>query len=153
MIKLGKVDCAALPAISLRQWAESEIREPMIRHLFYALCRTATYSRDIDYQLTGPVIKQLQRSLKSGVRYIDGGWQTIIDQLRELAARNGVTILNHKHVREIEYDTRVRKLHFEDGDSLDVDQVITTMSPAETSKLLRGAATHPYNAGRRRPAR
>ena len=91
--------------ISLRQWAESEIREPMIRHLFYALCRTATYSRDIDYQLTGPVIKQLQRSLKSGVRYIDGGWQTIIDQLRELAARNGVTILHHKHVREIEYDT------------------------------------------------
>lgn len=140
MIKLGKVDCAALPAISLRQWAESEIREPMIRHLFYALCRTATYSRDIDYQLTGPVIKQLQRSLKSGVRYIDGGWQTIIDQLRELAARNGVTILHHKHVREIEYDTRVRKLHFEEEDSLDVDQVITTMSPAETIKLLRGAA-------------
>lgn len=139
MIKLGKLDSDALPSISLRQWAESEIREPMIRHLFYALCRTSTYSRDIDYQLTGPVIKQLQRSLKSGVLYIDGGWQRIIDQLRELAQRNGVTILNHKHVREIEYADRVRKLHVEDGDSLDVTQVITTMSPSETGKLLRHA--------------
>ena len=125
----------------------------MIRHLFYALCRTATYSRDIDCQLIGPVIKQLQRSLKSGVRYIDGGWQTIIDQLRELAARNGVTILHHKHVREIEYDNRVRKLHFDEGDSLDVDQVITTMSPPTQVNCSAAQPVKPYNAGRLRPAR
>ncbi|MFC5652509.1 phytoene desaturase family protein [Paenibacillus solisilvae] len=142
MIRLGRLNAAAMPAVSLRVWAESEIRLPMVRHLFYALCRTATYSRDIDYQLTGPVIQQIQRSLKSSVLYIDGGWQSIIHALRGLAEAGGVTVLNHQHVREIEYDNRVRKLRMECGDTLEVDKVISTLSPAETIKLLRGDAEH-----------
>jgi phytoene dehydrogenase-like protein len=90
MLSLGKWDAAAIANISLREWSEQAISDPMVRHIFYALCRTATYSRDLDYQQAGSVVRQVQRSLKEGVLYLHGGWQTIVDQLRELAIRNGV---------------------------------------------------------------
>ncbi|WP_202916215.1 phytoene desaturase family protein [Paenibacillus mesophilus] len=139
MLGLGKIDAAAMANISLRDWAERQIRDPMVRHIFYALCRTATYNKALDDQPVGPVIRQVQRSLKSGVLYVNGGWQTIVDQLRELAVRAGATIRSGKNVTEIMHNGAVSGLRFSDGETIQVNRVISTLSPAETYRLVGDA--------------
>ncbi|WP_280531807.1 MULTISPECIES: phytoene desaturase family protein [Paenibacillus] len=141
MLKLGKLETHALPNIALRDWAEREIRDPMVRHLFYALCRTSTYVQDPDRQSVGPVLRQVQRSLKSGVLYLNGGWQRVVDQLHDLAVRAGVTVLNNKNVTGLLQENGVvRGLQCTDGELVCTPNVIATGSPADTYRLLGEAA-------------
>ncbi len=139
--KLGKLDPLAIsPRSSLREWAEQEIRDPMVRHIFYALARTATYTFDADRQAASPAMRQVQSSLKYGVHYINGGWQTIVDQLRTKAVHTGVDIMESCHVAEIEQDrSSVRRIVLTDGRAWSVTQVISTAPPAETYQMLHGA--------------
>lgn len=67
MLKLGKFDLKTIPKMSLSVWAEKEIKDPMVRNMFYALCRTSTYTYAPTLQLASSVLKQIQRSMKEGV--------------------------------------------------------------------------------------
>ncbi|REE86132.1 phytoene dehydrogenase-like protein [Paenibacillus taihuensis] len=146
-LKLGKLDAERIPAaMSVRQWAETEVADPKVRHIFYAICRTATYTLDPDHQLAAPALAQVQRSLKGGVLYVDGGWQTIVDQLRQKAQQAGVHIVSGKSVREIAHaDGSVQKLIFADGEELRISNVVCTASPSESAKLVQGAEATALN--------
>ena len=76
--------------MSLTTWTENEIKDPMVRNIFYALCRTTTYTFAPTIQLASSVLKQIQLSIKEGVFYVDGGWETIITKLRDIANHVGV---------------------------------------------------------------
>ncbi|WP_239615985.1 phytoene desaturase family protein [Cohnella mopanensis] len=140
LVKLMRADPATMSNISLRKWAESEIGDPMVRHIFYALCRTATYTTDPDYQAAGPVLKQVRSSLKSGVKYLDGGWQSIVDQLQEMAITLGVDIQQGKSAVEIKHDHgKVQGVVCSDGDTILITSVISTAPPAATFLMVKGA--------------
>ncbi|HZG14579.1 MAG TPA: FAD-dependent oxidoreductase [Candidatus Bathyarchaeia archaeon] len=140
MTTLSKLESDKLPDTSIKEWVEREIDDPLVQKLFYALCRTATYTVEPAHLLAGPALAQIQRSLKGGVLYLHGGWQTIVDQLREKAADAGVHIISNKRVTDIQQeDGRIKKLYFADGEQMDVTYVISTASPAENEKLLQGA--------------
>ncbi|MDO3676680.1 phytoene desaturase family protein [Paenibacillus ehimensis] len=140
LFKLGRIATDTLETASLREWAEKEIGEPMARHIFYALCRTATFTQDPDLQAAGPVLKQVQRSLKNGVLYINGGWQTIVDRLEALAVSAGVHILSGKAVSAVEQtDGAVSRVTCSDGETFELSQVISTLPPADTYRLVRNA--------------
>ncbi|NOV02821.1 FAD-dependent oxidoreductase [Paenibacillus sp. LMG 31457] len=140
VMKLAKMDANRIPDMSLRAWAEAEMPDPMVRHIFYSLCRTATYAQDPDYQLAGIVLAQVKRSLK-GVLYLHGGWQTIVDQLKDKAIQAGVQIVNGKDVKEILLENgKVQKVRLADGEEVRASNVISTASPSETYKLVSDAA-------------
>ena len=139
VMRLTKMDSSKVGNATLREWAEREIPDPMVRHIFYSLCRTATYTHDTDHQLAGPVLAQVQRSLK-GVLYLHGGWQTIIDQLHKKAIEAGVDILSGTDVKEIVHaNGKVQGLKLADEEMLEVSHVISTASPSETYKLVPDA--------------
>ncbi|SFS52687.1 NAD(P)/FAD-dependent oxidoreductase [Paenibacillus sp. BC26] len=139
MVKLSRLNADTIPASSIREWAEREVQDPMVRHVFYALCRTATYAFDPDRQLAGPALGQIQRSLK-GVIYLNKGWQTIVDQLRAKAQQIGVQIESGKSVKEITHkEGKVTALELGDGTSISITNVVSTASPSETYKLVPGA--------------
>lgn len=46
-----------------------------------AVGRVSTYSNAPDLADAGMVVAQMQQAGRHGVRYIDGGWQTLVDQL------------------------------------------------------------------------
>ena len=50
--------------MSLTTWTENEIKDPMVRNIFYALCRTTTYTFAPTIQLASSVLKQIQLSIK-----------------------------------------------------------------------------------------
>jgi phytoene dehydrogenase-like protein len=137
MMKLRKINAASIKPMTLRKWAETEVKDPMVRHVFYALCRTSTYCIDPDQQAASAVIKQVQLGMK-GVLYIDGGWQTIVDHLRMKAEENGVDILTNKSVASIDCK-EMQHIYFTDGEKLEVPNVIVTAGPEQTCKLVRGA--------------
>lgn len=88
LAKFGKLDTHRYDQISLREWIESNLHGPMVRNLFYALLSTASYVVAPDMQAAGPVLQQLQHSLQ-GVLYLDRGWGAVIDELREIAVKQG----------------------------------------------------------------
>lgn len=140
MMRLRRIEGDAIPRVSLREWAEAEIREPMVRHLLYALNRTATYSTDIDSQLAGASLRQLRQALTSGVLYVDGGWQTIVDRLRQRAAHAGADIRIDSPAAAILHDSgRIAGVRLADGSRLNASRVIAAVPPAETLRLLQDA--------------
>ncbi|MGG1517566.1 FAD-dependent oxidoreductase [Paenibacillus oryzisoli] len=137
--KLNSANPDALGRMSLRAWAEAEIEDPMVRHMLYALCRTATYAHDPDCQLAGSVLRQVKRSLK-GVRYLHGGWQTIVDQLEQHARAAGAVIRSGGDVKAIvHHEGAVQKLLLADGAEIGVSHVVSTAPPSELAKLVQGA--------------
>ncbi|MCH5584531.1 FAD-dependent oxidoreductase [Shimazuella sp. AN120528] len=139
---LTKIDADSVPAISLQSWIEQEISDPMARRIAYAMFRTSSYSHAPDHQMAGPAIRTVARTTKkSSIVYVKDGWQTLVDQLYEKAARSGVSIMTGKNVTEIEHDGVVRKIKFADGQEMDIMYVISATPPAVTSRLLGDAGS------------
>jgi phytoene dehydrogenase-like protein len=138
MLKLQKLVPEQLPQMSLRDWAESEIHDPMVRHIFYALCRTSTYGIEPDSLLASAVLKQVQLGLK-GVTYVDGGWQSIVDSLKDKALKAGVEIHTNRSVSAIEYVNGKHQLHFMNDDRIEVPFVVVTTGPDQACKLVKDA--------------
>lgn len=140
MMKLGKIDASAVPPVSLREWTEQEVRDPMVRHLFYALTRTATYVNDPDLLRAPSTLKQLKRALTESVLYLDGGWETIVSKLRRLAEKYGAAMLSGKNATGIVHNRgQVRQVRCSDGTLLEADAVIVTASPAEAFRMIKDA--------------
>ncbi|WP_248927012.1 FAD-dependent oxidoreductase [Paenibacillus hamazuiensis] len=152
MAKVKKLDENRLPAGTLREWAERNIREPQARHLIYTLCRTASYAHRPDIQLAGPVVRQIKHVLNGGVLYVDGGWQTMIDSLRKTAEATGrVEAVSGKAVLKVSKAERLYEdladspengrfaVRFADGETVVADGVILAVPPAECCRIFEGA--------------
>ncbi|QYR23578.1 FAD-dependent oxidoreductase [Paenibacillus sp. sptzw28] len=152
ILGVKKLDESRLPAGSLTEWAERCIREPQVRHLFYALCRTATYAHQQDIQLAGPVLRQIKHVLNGGVLYVDGGWRTIIDRLRKAATATGlVDAVSGKVVEQVSAVARLAEdstephesggfeIRLADGEAVLADAVVMAVPPAECCRIVNGA--------------
>lgn len=95
-------------------------REPMARAFAEALIRVTTYC--VDRRLSAvAAAAQVRRALIGGVRYLDEGWQSIVDPLAERCRALGV-----------ELRTRAR---INDLDALDADRLVLAVPPNEVSRL------------------
>jgi len=136
LAKLGKLNTHPYDQISLREWIETNLQDPMVRNVFYSLLRTASYAMAPDLQAAGPVLKQLQNSMK-GVLYLDRGWGTLVDELRKKAAEYGVRFLTKNKVNRIEHENgNVRHVLCEDGMKVGARNIILTTSPAIAYELV-----------------
>ncbi|RNB72807.1 phytoene desaturase family protein [Brevibacillus panacihumi] len=139
LAKLAKLDTHQYDQISLREWIETNLQDPMVRNVFYALLRTASYAMAPDLQAAGPVLKQLQNSMQ-GVLYLDRGWGTLVDELRKKAAEYGVHFLIKNKVNRIEHENgMVQHVLCEDGTKVRARNIILTTSPAIAHELVPDA--------------
>ncbi|WP_409274728.1 phytoene desaturase family protein [Neobacillus sp. SCS-31] len=135
-IKLVKMDTSVWDKISIRDWIETQLHDPMLRNVFYALLRTSTYVLAPELHAAGPALKQLQRALK-GVLYLDKGWGTIVEELRQLAVQQGVEIVTGCKVAAVEHrDQKVHSILCEDGTRIEASHVILTTPPSISHKLV-----------------
>ena len=139
MLQLMGQSFDSVPHISLKEWADKEINDPMVRHIFYSICRLTTYTNAPMLQLAKPTLKQVKRALKGGVLYIDEGWETIIQQLKQRAIEAGAEILLSKSVREIEHHENFQRLRCADGEQYEVSNCIITTPPKEAMKMIKGS--------------
>lgn len=90
--KLARLDPAAYGDVSVDDAVRDLLGEGASARLGHALFRLSTYGNDPAVMSSDAGIAQLQYALGNGVRYLDGGWQSIVDALRDNAERRGVTI-------------------------------------------------------------
>lgn len=138
MGSLDQIDVDSIRSLSLKEWAESNIQYDRVRLFFYAICRQWAYCDNRDELSAGFVISQGQLS-KQGVRYVDRGWQTIVDDLHELAVKAGATIATGYKVDQILHnDGNVRGVFLSDGQIVEVPAVIAATGPDEVCRLVEG---------------
>lgn len=139
MSKLGKIDTDSLPSISMRHWAEQEIRDPMVRHFVYAVCRTNSFVPDPDLHQAAPGIKQLKRTMGRKALYVDGGWGTIVESLEQSVVQQGVTLEKNKKVVNISSTRDGHSIRMADGGMVNAASVVVTAGPKESLNLVDGA--------------
>ncbi|CAG7646077.1 hypothetical protein PAESOLCIP111_05094 [Paenibacillus solanacearum] len=136
LAKFGKLDMRAYDRMSLREWMEHSVHDPMVRHIFYSLLRTASFAAAPDLQAAGPVLQQLKNALQ-GVLYLDRGWGTMIDELTRIALEHGVQIATSSKVISVGHrGGAVRHLLCEDGTQAEASHIILAMPPAAAYRLV-----------------
>lgn len=139
MGKIMRLNIYSMPEVSLKEWVDSEISDPMVRHLFYSICRLTSYTNAPTLQLAKPVLKQVKRSLHAGVLYVDGGWDTIVQKLKQQAEARGAEIVMNKNVTNIEHYEQYQIIQCSDGTVIQVPTCIIAAPPKTAMKMLNGA--------------
>jgi protoporphyrinogen oxidase len=139
MLKIMKLDIDSIAEVSLKQWVDFEVSDPMVRQIFYSICRLTSYTHVPILQLAKPVLKQVKRSLHAGVLYVDGGWGTIVQKLKKQAEAWGAEIATNKNVTIIEHHEQYQIIRCSDGTVIHVPNCIIATPPKEAMNLMNGA--------------
>jgi phytoene dehydrogenase-like protein len=150
---LPKMDPVSLRGQTVAGWLLRTSSRGEVRDLLAALVRVATYANDPARQGAESAIAQLQRALRSSVLYLDGGWQSIVDALRERAEKAGVRIETDAPVRRVVAGGTVRAVLLADGRERETDAVVATGSPAQVAALVPEAESLRRAAARAIPVR
>lgn len=90
--RVPRIDPSGLAGTSVAEWLDVMGLAGAPRHLIEALIRVATYA-DAPHQLdAGAAVAAIQAALSPGVRYLDGGWQSLVDALAAKAQNAGVEL-------------------------------------------------------------
>ncbi|MEX0783642.1 MAG: FAD-dependent oxidoreductase [Dehalococcoidia bacterium] len=136
---LGRMDTALLHGVTARDWLATSIHSPRLRQLTEALFRVSSYANGPEVASAGAHLDQLRAASRRPVRYIDGGWQTIVDALRLRVAEAGVTVHTAARVDSVTADAEGWRTRLASGDELRADSVILALGPTEAARLVAGA--------------
>lgn len=89
--RLPKLKARDYADVTVDQWIADSVTGQRPAEMLRALTRLSSYCHQPDLASADMAIGQLQSVLEHGVLYLDGGWQTLVDQLRGLAGVHVVT--------------------------------------------------------------
>ncbi|ULL17237.1 NAD(P)/FAD-dependent oxidoreductase [Paenibacillus sp. H1-7] len=139
MSGLGQIDTESVQSISLQDWAVNHIRHERVRLLFHVMCRQWSYCDDMSVLSAGFAIKQGQLAGR-GVHYVEGGWQIVINDLRDAAKKAGATIVTGYMAEQIMLKNgSVNALKLSDGTVIKVSSIIAAVGPHEVYRLVPDA--------------
>jgi phytoene dehydrogenase-like protein len=135
----GRIEAEPLARVSVAEWLRTSVRHPDVRPLVEALVRVATYGNDPERMSAGAAIAQVQGALGTGVLYLDGGWQTLVDGLGAAAVQAGARLLTSARAAAIEPAAGGWRVRFADGSTVDSAAAVIAASPEAAATLLAGA--------------
>lgn len=124
------------PQQSIAAWFRQHITDQSARDYLGALTRVATYCADHDHLAATDALAQISTAIDTGVLYLDGGWQQIVDDLTVAARDSGVLLHSGVPVDRIERDDAVRGVRSRDGQFWPADAVIVAGGPHTARELL-----------------
>ncbi|WP_276614179.1 phytoene desaturase family protein [Paenibacillus favisporus] len=145
MGSLNRIDPEPVRSISMKEWALGHVRSDRVRQFFYAMCRQWAYDDDMKRLSAGYVLEQGQLA-SQGVRYVLGGWQTVIDSLQREAVRAGVVIAAGAEAAQIVHEQgTVTGILLSEGTLLRTGSIIAAAGPHAVSKWLKGSGLHSHS--------
>jgi phytoene dehydrogenase-like protein len=142
-VALGAAKPRALAKMSIQELFDLKIRRPQLRRLMMALARTFVYSTALDLVSAELFVEKFQRSLRHPVHYVDGGWRTLVDELRAAAERAGARIVSDAHIEGVELrGDHARGVRLRDGSIVQTSAVVVATGPRDAAKLVDGGE-HP----------
>lgn len=134
--RFGALPTGHIQNMTVQDWLQQNIRHAEVRDLVAALFRVSTYANDPARMSAGAALEECQKALSSGVLYLDGGWQTLVDGLRDAAMRAGVDVLTGDSVDAIIDEGPRHRIRLSDGAEIFSSYVILALAPEEVSRLL-----------------
>ena len=141
--RVPKLVAEASPSVSVSEYLAAKVRSPRVRELLAALVRLTTYAHAPDAMASDAALAQVALGLGPGVRYLDGGWQPMIDALEAKARAAGVTVARAAKVERVLHDGSTRGVALASGEAFEADAVILALGPDEASELV-DAGRHPF---------
>lgn len=133
LARLHRAARSSDPDGSVADWLEHRVPDAVARRLLAPLVRLATYA-DADEQQAADVLTEALRA--GGVRYLDGGWDALVQRLRRAASAAGTAITAGAPVVSVRYDrawivtTRDGRRH------VATDVIVATGGPATAADLV-----------------
>lgn len=138
---LARAEPRDLAGTSLREWLALKVRRPRLRRLLDSLAYPLVYTSALDLVSAEVFVDKFQRALKHPVHYVDGGWQALVDGLREVAESAGARIVSDAGVRSVEVgDGRARGVRLRDGGQVQASAVVLATGARDAAKLVEGRA-------------
>jgi phytoene dehydrogenase-like protein len=139
MMRLPRVDPSTLASTSFAQWLDALDLPTDSRNLVEMLARVSSYTNAPDAVSAELVVSMMQSAMRHGVRYLDGGWQTLVDALG-----NGVRI-HRATVTSVRRDGAHAVVERADGTAVVARSVIVAAGGPETTARLLGRS--PFTVG------
>ncbi len=138
LASLPKIAADQVTAVSVREWLDSNLSDSVVKEFLMAVFRVSTYTNAPDLMSAGAAIEQLKMAFDKSVLYLDGGWQTLVDQLSRAATDAGVIIETGARIERIERDAAgaVRGVRLSDGRRFECSTVVIAASPNIAAELL-----------------
>ncbi len=133
---LGRIDARRLDGATTRWWIERAAGTGNLARFLSALLRLSTYAADLERLSAGAALDQLRLGLNGNVWYLDGGWQTLVDGLRNRAAEHNAQLRTHGRVDALQPAENHVRVHLATGEVLTARAVIVTADPKRTCELL-----------------
>jgi glycine/D-amino acid oxidase-like deaminating enzyme len=132
---LPKHNASKARGMTVDEWIAGRKLPKDAAALVHVLVRVSTYANAPDLLDAGAVVQQLQRALK-GVRYLDGGWQVMVDGVAAIAARAGAEITDHVRVDSIDPASDAWVLTTSAGEVRAKSVVLAAGGPNVAARLL-----------------
>ena len=138
LASIGKIDGNRFMDISVGEWLDRTLSDSEVKDFVLAAFRVATYINAPDLMSAGAALEQLKKAFDTSVLYLDGGWQTLVDGLREAAVRAGVIIETGARVEAVTRDAAgaVEGVRLGDGRAIEASTVVIASSPSAAVRLV-----------------
>jgi phytoene dehydrogenase-like protein len=137
LARLSSLNWRALEGTPLSAWLDEALRDPTLRELFGALYRLTSYANAPETQSAGAAVGQLAFSTKTGVVYLDGGWQTLVDGTVAACAAHGVVIRTGAAVTEARPLAGGWAVRCADGSAVACRTLVLATSPGAAAAITR----------------
>ena len=136
LMTLSRLETRQFDAVSLRVWLDQTAGQGILALLLGALFRLSTYCDDPERMSAGVALRQLKLALAGNVWYLDGGWQTLVDGLRDHAASHGAVFRIGARVKAVNGGAGGVSVYLASGEELDGQTAILAVDPAKACGLL-----------------
>jgi phytoene dehydrogenase-like protein len=98
---LVRTDPKPLRDVRWSQWLAGLAPRIEVRDAVASIARVSTYANAPERASAGATVAQIQRAAAPGVRYLDGGWQELVDGLERAAVAAGARIVRAAPVSSV----------------------------------------------------
>ena len=134
LIKVMTAKKEKLGQQTFKQWVEQASQSEKVQALVYLLGRLSTYCHAPELVSAKVMISHLQL-VTGGVLYLDGGWQTMINQLHNKAVISGVQVHCSAAVKQVSKAGDHFKVFLSNNEEFNGKFVLCTTGPNDLHKM------------------
>ncbi|MBI4933299.1 MAG: FAD-dependent oxidoreductase [Actinobacteria bacterium] len=134
MTRLPRIDATRLTDVTFEEWLIDASLPDDARLLVEMLARVASYTNAPQLASADLVVGQIQAAMRHGVRYLHGGWQTLVDALA-----SGLTI-ERRAVSSVRHDGAEVVVECVDGTVVTGRSCVVASGTPEVAAGLLGRA-------------
>ncbi len=135
MARLVRTKPETVARTSWQEWVAQQTDSPALQALLHTMSRITTYINAPELMSASLFLRIFQMSLIKGVLYVDGGWQVLVDGLRQRAEEAGVVMETAVRVTAVREHAHHVEIILDDATTLLAGTVLLALDPQTAASL------------------